>query len=318
MKRLLNTIEKEKKKKSVPFENVGQLEAQNNYWIEIYEDNRQRVLEDLLLFNLDDRLKEYILEPWTSTRVGIFNNAMIINLPVPNSRNKHESDYLTIIVFKNILLTILNEGNQLFSELRYETDNNLLNLELTVYHVVYFMTVEVFQLNMRNLAEGRKRINQLTNRLDNRSETVNQYEITSCKAEISKLSNMVEDQYNMMGFMPTLNWTHQSQTIRNEFQDLLQSFGHVQRSFARLEEKMESIQNQYQLLLQERGNKKLNTLTVIQSVFVPLTLLTGIYGMNFEFMPELAYKNGYYMVWLLMTLITGFQLFWFKRKGWFD
>jgi len=89
-------------------------------------------------------------------------------------------------------------------------------------------------------------------------------------------------------------------------------------SFKRLEEKVDIIHFHYQLLLQEKGNKRLNTLTVIQAIFVFFTFLAGVYGMNFLFMLELQWHYSYYFIWGLMICITVVQLWWFKSQGWFD
>lgn len=59
-------------------------------------------------------------------------------------------------------------------------------------------------------------------------------------------------------------------------------------------------------------------LTVISSIFIPLTFIVGIYGMNFEIMPELTWKYGYFVVMLIMAIIATEMLLWFKHKGWFN
>jgi len=48
------------------------------------------------------------------------------------------------------------------------------------------------------------------------------------------------------------------------------------------------------LSFQELFNKRLSTITILQAIFVPLTLIAGIYGMNFAFMPELKWEHGYF------------------------
>ena len=98
----------------------------------------------------------------------------------------------------------------------------------------------------------------------------------------------------------------------------IQGLDHLKNSFERLEKKVNVIHSHYELILQEKGNKRLNTLTVIQAIFVPLTFLVGIYGMNFLFMPELKWQYSYFIVLGVMITITAIQLWWFKRKGWFD
>lgn len=64
-------------------------------------------------------------------------------------------------------------------------------------------------------------------------------------------------------------------------------------------------------------NITMRVLTVITAIFVPLTFIAGIYGMNFEYMPELGYRYGYFFVWGVMLGI-GIMLIWvFKRQRWF-
>jgi magnesium transporter len=57
-------------------------------------------------------------------------------------------------------------------------------------------------------------------------------------------------------------------------------------------------------------------LTVISAVLMPLTVITGVYGMNFEFMPEIHWRYGYPFALGLMAAAAGTLLFWMKRKNW--
>ncbi|PWJ58192.1 magnesium transporter [Dyadobacter jejuensis] len=65
-----------------------------------------------------------------------------------------------------------------------------------------------------------------------------------------------------------------------------------------------------------RMNSVMKTLTVFSAVFMPLTFIVGVYGMNFDNMPELHFKNGYFWTWLLMGATTLGMLFYFKKKKW--
>ncbi len=66
-----------------------------------------------------------------------------------------------------------------------------------------------------------------------------------------------------------------------------------------------------------RLNEVMKTLTILSVIFIPLTFLAGIYGMNFENMPELTYQNGYFILLGIMFLIGIFIVWYFKRKKWF-
>ena len=65
-----------------------------------------------------------------------------------------------------------------------------------------------------------------------------------------------------------------------------------------------------------RTNEIMRVLTVISSIFIPLTFLAGVYGMNFENMPELKTRWGYFVCIGVMVIISVFQLIFFRRKKW--
>ena len=74
------------------------------------------------------------------------------------------------------------------------------------------------------------------------------------------------------------------------------------------------------LYLSSIGNKTnevMRVLTIIATIFIPLTFIAGLYGMNFEYMPELKWRWSYPLVLLLIGVIGIFMLFYFRRKKWF-
>ena len=66
-----------------------------------------------------------------------------------------------------------------------------------------------------------------------------------------------------------------------------------------------------------RMNQIMKTLTVFSVIFMPLTFIVGVYGMNFDKMPELRTENGYYVVWAIMIVSAMGMIYYFKRKKWF-
>jgi magnesium transporter len=65
-----------------------------------------------------------------------------------------------------------------------------------------------------------------------------------------------------------------------------------------------------------RTNEVMKVLTIISTIFIPLTFIVGVYGMNFDHMPELHTRWGYGVVWFVMLGIAGGLLLFFKRKDW--
>ena len=69
--------------------------------------------------------------------------------------------------------------------------------------------------------------------------------------------------------------------------------------------------------LSNRMNEVMKVLTIIATIFIPLTFIAGVYGMNFDWMPELRWRFGYPAVIAAMAAIAASMLVYFKRKDWF-
>lgn len=80
---------------------------------------------------------------------------------------------------------------------------------------------------------------------------------------------------------------------------------------------LNSLLDQIDNALMQRMNETMRVLTAFAAIFLPLTLITGIYGMNFEWMPELHWRYGYLWALFLIILCAAFLLIVFKRKKWF-
>ena len=69
--------------------------------------------------------------------------------------------------------------------------------------------------------------------------------------------------------------------------------------------------------LSYRMNEIMKVLTIIATLFIPLTFIVGIYGMNFRYLPELDWRWGYFVVWAVMIAVGTGMVVYFKRKKWF-
>lgn len=77
-----------------------------------------------------------------------------------------------------------------------------------------------------------------------------------------------------------------------------------------------SLMDMYMTTISNKMNEVMKVLTIMASIFIPLTFIAGIYGMNFEYIPELSYKYSYFILWgVMVTLFIGMLLY-FKRKKW--
>jgi magnesium transporter len=78
------------------------------------------------------------------------------------------------------------------------------------------------------------------------------------------------------------------------------------------------LRDSYDSIRSSRMNGIMKTLTVITTIFMPLTFIAGVYGMNFHHMPELEWQWGYFVILALMGVLGIGMYIWFRRKGWFE
>ena len=74
--------------------------------------------------------------------------------------------------------------------------------------------------------------------------------------------------------------------------------------------------NIYSTNVNNRINEVMKVLTIFASIFIPLTFLAGIYGMNFEYIPELGFKYSYLIFWIVVLSVGIGLLIFFRRKKW--
>lgn len=101
--------------------------------------------------------------------------------------------------------------------------------------------------------------------------------------------------------------------IRDLYDNILQ----INESVEIQREMTSGLLEMYLTTINNKMNEVMKVLTIVTSVFIPLTLITGIYGMNFDYMPELHYKYSYFIVLGIMVLIFIILIRFFKRKRWF-
>jgi magnesium transporter len=101
-----------------------------------------------------------------------------------------------------------------------------------------------------------------------------------------------------------------------ETRDTRDQFIRLQSMLISKSENLRQLLDIYFSASSQRVNETIRVLTIFSVFFMPMTFIVGLYGMNFEFMPELKWKMGYPGVLLLIAVINGLIYFWFKRKKW--
>jgi len=170
----------------------------------------------------------------------------------------------------------------------------------------YFNIIEKIGDSIEKLEEG------LMN--EPKSEMLN--EIYRLKKEIMYLRKAVWPLREAISKIERTN----SKLIHKQIKPYLRDvYEHTIQIIDTIETSRDLISGMLDLYLSSNSNKMnevMKVLTVISTIFIPLTFITGVYGMNFNFMPELTWKFGYFLIWGIMVIIIIGMRYYFKKKDW--
>lgn len=100
------------------------------------------------------------------------------------------------------------------------------------------------------------------------------------------------------------------------FRDLYDHTVHVVENIENAREINTGLKDIYLSSMSNKMNKIMQVLTIISTIFIPLSFIVGLYGMNFDHMPELHWKYGYQLIWGIIITIVIIQLFIFRKRKW--
>ena len=122
---------------------------------------------------------------------------------------------------------------------------------------------------------------------------------------LRRVLHLTQNVLNQMTVNPRLN---------SNLQDLKETTLSYLLQYDEIIEEAWAILNSYLSITAQKNNGVMKLLTVFSAFFLPLTFIVGIYGMNFENMPELTWRYGYFYTLALMAVISLIIYLWFRRK----
>lgn len=166
------------------------------------------------------------------------------------------------------------------------------------------------------LLELEPRLDEIEEQMFRHPDDILLAELTGYKSQLRKLSRVANYHKQIAEKLRDNDDPLLGATLSHEIVDLYEQIERTQ-SLANLHYQICSdLTDGYLGMSSHQLNRVMQILTIITVIFVPLTFLAGIYGMNFENMPELSTHNGYFVVIGTMVLIAVSQLIYFRRKKW--
>ena len=286
-------------------------------WIDIRADNRQEVMEYLSFLNLSSLVVDNIIHPENHFLTESDSNVIIQNFVIVKNIDIYATDYITLIIFKEFVISITPESSVIsINPKKYELVQKFFT-NMRVFFA-YMLANNIIAMSTKNMGILRSRLNKKKQQLIINPEKLHSKDVVNLLFDISTFSDIIEDQYVSIDSFTKLLINEQTSDDITKIKEIVSSIKELSRITARLEDKADSLRSQFTMIHQEETTHKINILTIMQAIFVPITFLAGLYGMNFDNMPELHWKYSYFVLLGVFALIATFQLIFFKRKGWFD
>lgn len=317
------TIYKCNKENIEVVENFDNLVAEKNksdvFVVNILTNNRKEVFEDLKDLGIPESISDKMLTPADGIRFKHTKGTLYGEVAHFSSKD-YTSDYSAVIIKDNILI-IVHRRDEVNALEFIETLPGLsekIEGDLVVEYVLYWLLLEIISEYGKLIMTSREEIESIAFNMDKEYEKHSLAEISQSKLELASLEMVLDKLYFTLSFPPAKNIMTSESPFTSTFNYLLKNVDMLKSYIDQTQDRLDSLNDHYQLVMHDKANKRLNFLTITQAIFVPLTLVVGIYGMNFSNMPELGYKYGYFVTLGGMLLIAILFLTYFKKRGWFN
>ena len=303
---------KEVDKTLEPAEWIGKV-----HWVEIHCTGRNEAVKYMQAIPLINENLDFLINPENHTLPKTDHNLIIQNFVFSRKDDSYQSDYFTLIIMSEMVISIIPKSADIKLNQPQLKNLKVLFTDLK-YYFAYTLISDVLTRNISNLSEARKRLNVMENMLLKNSDKLRSQSVMETRNDISQMADIIEDQYVSLNILFSFLDIEEKKDDIKKLKELLYGFKEINRIMARLEEKAESFRTQFMLIHQEESAHKINILTILQAIFIPLTFIAGVYGMNFKYMPELNGEHSYFIVLGLFIVLAGLLLLFFKKNGWFD
>jgi magnesium transporter len=282
-------------------------------WTDITDPTSEELKEYSKEYNLDYYSLADCLEPAHLPKKESLPNFTFIILRIFDEKTKKPSSIQEmshkIAIFYNdeVILTVHRFHAAIIEEIRSKyLDTGIISVPSEIVTKIMFYTVKSYEAIAVTLSENIDRMEKqvFVGRQTRISLEQLYYLKNSCRLNrrIISLTKEVVIQHTT---------TEKDATALQDVKDMLQK---LSLSLDETHDDSANLSTIYLSIVSLKTNDVMKLLTIFSVFFMPLTFLAGIYGMNFEFMPELSWELGYPMVLILMSLISIVIFWWFKRK----
>lgn len=243
---------------------------------------------------------------------------IVLRMLRPTDGGDFSSEQLSMVLGKNYLLTF-QEGikGDAFDNLRERIRSGKGRIRtMGADYLAYALIDAIVDSYFNVLEELGERIVDLEETLTLTPDRTTMHLINNLKKEIIFLRKAVWPLREAISFLERGDSKLLSDTSRLYFRDVYDHTVQVIDTVETYRDLLSGMLDLYLSSIGNRTNEVMKFLTVIGTIFLPLTFLVGVYGMNFKHMPELEWPNGYYGLWVFMVTMSLVMIIYFRKKKW--
>jgi len=297
--------------------------AENNksdvFVVNILAENREEVFEYLYKLDVPESVYRRMLSPIDGLRFKYIKEIRYGELAYFSSKD-YSANYGSVIIKENILILVhMDNDFVVLDYLKSLVDvSEKIEGDLVAEYVLYWLVLEKISEYGKLIMTAREEIETIAFNFDHEFKKHSLGEISKSKIELASLEMVLDKLYFTLSFPPSKTILNSKSPYADTFSYLLRNVEMLKSYVDQTQDRLDSLNDHYQLIMHGKTNKRLNFLTITQAIFVPLTLVVGVYGMNFEYMPELGYRYGYFITLGGMLIVAISFLVYFKKNGWFN
>jgi magnesium transporter len=245
-------------------------------------------------------------------------NAYIFMVVPVKAHNDRDVEYVSILCNEKFMLSLRSVRETRvqqvtnFEEASDWLDDN--SIEGLIATIMIILSLD----SMQHLSDLRDHITALENRLGRDPEQVSINVLLDIRSKLLTLETVVSGQLPALSaLMATDKSFFRLVTAREFLASAQANLLEADRLTHSLKGRLESVRSDLEMRAQANMNRRLNRLTILSAIFMPITFLAGVWGMNFVNMPALNHPYGYLVAIGIMFLIGGSMFLYFNSKGWF-
>ena len=286
-------------------------------WINTYGLQFRELFKEIIIKNnLDDFLIKLMMDDEHPNKVLELDNLLFVTIQVLKTDSKtFEFEQMIFIVAKEFLWSIQEKKGDYFDWIRERLEGNKGIVRKKKADYLLYLILESIIDNYQDTYQQNAELSSEKLNSDNIKPTP---EFTSLvEKRKQELFNFKKATISLKDTIVKLEKIKSNEINTKYFSELKEQTNNL---IANIDFELQELESKINLIFSIQGhrlNEVMKTLTILSVVFIPLTFMAGIYGMNFENIPELKHQNGYFILLGVMLLVTIFSVWYFKRKKWF-